>query len=188
MKHKKPPYSLLFALTAFATTAFADPSQHDILLVDQQGQETRIGQLTLTPTKEHMHEVKVSMDNSKFTDHFLSMRPFKCITGEAYQLCHLPYPYENKRIVSADELTDLEYDLLFIRRSPTDYGINPWFGVYYKMAWNDQGTIPETGTLHEVNLDLLASPPEAGNFRPIPEYELHEADASQHHWPQIKIR
>ena len=180
---------LLAVVSPFFTTAYAtDPIELDIYLVDTALKETPIGQLSLTPDSTGTFQSKVSMDDSKFTNYFLSMRPFKCITADTYQLCHLPYPYENKRRITSEDLVDLEYDLLFIRRSTKDYGINPWFGIYYKLHWNPRTGLPDGGELREVNLDLLASPPADSDFRPIPNDELYEADPQQHQWPYIQFR
>ena len=55
----------------------------------------------------------VDMKSEPFTDQFLSMRPFKCIEGPEKMWCHIPYPYEIARDASV-ELTDLEYDFLFV--------------------------------------------------------------------------
>lgn len=160
-----------------------------VYLVDHEGKETSIGNVTLGSPGEATHSAQVILDDTKFSDHFLSMRPFKCISGqEGYQLCHLPYPYTLKNIISSDDLTDLEYKLLFIRRSATDYGINPWFGIYYQMSAKDGELTSLNGTLHEVNLDLLASPPEEGNLRPLPDSEIYEVDLQQHPWPRLVIR
>lgn len=186
MKNPALISTLLASLLAGATVASA-AVEKGIFLVGQSGSETQIGKLLLTPSDKG-HSVSISMDETKFTDHFLSMRPFKCITAEQYQLCHLPYPYENHRQISSDALTDLEYELLFIRRSPTDYGINPWFGVYYRLNPLEGAELSYRGTLHETNLDVLAAPPEDGNLRPITADELYEADPQQHHWPTLEIR
>ncbi|MEP4194903.1 MAG: hypothetical protein ABJL99_04620 [Aliishimia sp.] len=125
----------------------------------------------------------VSMNDTVFTDHFLSMRPFKCLEGAVKHWCHVPYPYDIKRDVSA-ELTDLEYDFLFIWKGATEYGINMWNGVYYRLE-DQNGAL--NGTLYEIDMNRLASPPEVGNFRPVKDSDLHESDPESHWLPRLVI-
>lgn len=182
---------LLTALSVLLFTpslTFGEALTKNIYLVKADDTKTPIGQLSLSNSKDGKHEFSVQIDETRFGDFFLSMRPFKCITEKDAQLCHQPYPYENRRTISKSDLTDLEYDLLFIRRSPSDYGINPWFGVYYKMSWDGSPKSDIEGVLHETNIDLLVSPPEEGNYRPIPEDEVHEAELEQHYWPRLIIQ
>ena len=125
----------------------------------------------------------VVMDEGNFTDHFLSMRPFKCLEGPQKHWCHVPYPYPIRRDVSG-ELTDLEYDFLFVWKGATEYGINLWNGVYYRME--ETGDRIE-GRVFEMDMNLLAAPPAAGDFRPIAGKDLHEGDADSHWLPRLVI-
>ncbi|WP_415918868.1 hypothetical protein [Tateyamaria sp. SN6-1] len=125
----------------------------------------------------------VEMAADPFADHFLSMRPFRCLEGPQKHWCHVPYPYEIARNIGSD-LTDLEYDFLFVWKGATDYGINLWNGVYYRLTpQNDQ----LVGVLHEVDMDALGVPPEAGNLRPITASDLHESDPDSHWLPRMVI-
>jgi len=128
---------------------------------------------------------RLEMLEAGFGDYFLSMRPFKCITDRVDMLCHLPYPYKIERKINQSDVTDLEYDLLFIRRKPTDYGINPWNGLYYRLRW--QGDLL-VGEAHEVDLDLLAVPPDEGVLRPIQAHDLHSIDAEQLWLPKLVVQ
>ncbi|ATF20366.1 hypothetical protein [Phaeobacter gallaeciensis] len=74
----------------------------------------------------------IEMGQEPFKSHFLSMRPFRCLEGLNKHWRHVPYPFEIHRDISAD-LTDLEYDFLFIWKGATDYGINMWNGIHYKI-------------------------------------------------------
>lgn len=182
---------LTFALLALlaAASVMAQPVAKTVFLIDQQGAETPIATVKMESMTDDAFSAEVVLHEQPFSDHFLSMRPFKCVTSaDGNQLCYLPYPYDIKRQISDADLTDLEYQLLFIRRSATDYGINPWFGIYFQLSADNDTLSTITGTLHEVNLDLLASPPDAGNLRPLPDDEIHEADPGQHPWPRLVIR
>ena len=122
------------------------------------------------------------LDDSKFENKFLSMRPFDCLPHPQQVVCHLAYPYEIKHHITSDDLTDLEYDLLFIHKRPEEYGIDAWNGFYYEMKMTDSGF---EGELRETDLNVLAAPPKDGNLRPIKRSELHEA--SDKHWPRRVI-
>jgi len=124
------------------------------------------------------------MESQPFTDHFLSMRPFKCLEGPDKHWCHVPYPYEIRRHVSGADLTDLEYDFLFLWKGATDYGINMWNGVYYKLSVEEGRLV---GHLHEMDMDILSAPPEAGDLRPVGAYDLEEGDPDSFWLPRLVI-
>ncbi len=125
------------------------------------------------------------MNDAVFSDEFLSMRPFKCIHQNEQMLCHLVYPYEKLGYITQQDLTDLEYDLLFLHKSASEYGINAWNGLYYRLQLDTSGL---TGSLREVDLNILAAPPEQGDLRPITADMLYEADPAQHLFPYIRIQ
>lgn len=145
------------------------------------GDRIQIGELNIIPNANG-YKTAVTLDDSKFEDKFLSMRPFNCLPHPQQVVCHLAYPYENKRHITADDLTDLEYDLLFLHKKPEEYGIDAWNGFYYEMKMTDSGF---EGELRETDLNILAAPPKDGNLRPIKKSELHEA--SDKHWPRRVI-
>ncbi|MCP4430499.1 MAG: hypothetical protein GY806_05930 [Gammaproteobacteria bacterium] len=172
---------LLLTLTCSTGNTTA-AQQYEIQLQSSDGDQTiPVALLQLTPN-EAGWDYQLKMNEVGFGDYFLSMRPFKCTTDKVNMLCHLAYPYQINRKISKADLVDLEYDLLFIRRKPTDYGINPWNGLYYKLRWRD-GLIE--GKAHEVDLDLLAVPPEDNQIRPIQSHDLHEIDGKQLWLPKL---
>lgn len=118
-----------------------------------------------------------------FSDHFLSMRPFRCIDGPDKTWCHVPYPYAIRRDIGAD-LTDLEYDFLFVWKGRGEYGIDMWNGVYYVIEATGDGYV---GQMHEMNMDILAVPPEPGEMRPIGRQDLEPADPEGHWLPRLVI-
>ena len=113
------------------------------------------------------------------------MRPFKCLEGSTKYWCRVPYPYENRRLVTADDLTDLEYDLLFIWKGATEYGINMWNGVYYQLRTDGSVII---GALNEMDMDKLSAPPDDGNLRPIREVDLEPGEPESHWLPKLLIK
>ncbi|PRY75360.1 hypothetical protein [Marivita geojedonensis] len=152
---------------------------HRAFLLDSQGVRVEIAEIEVKSGK-----YAIEMKSEKFTDHFLSMRPFKCLEGPEKTWCHVPYPYMIRRDVSKD-LTDLEYDLLFLWKGATEYGIDMWNGVYYRLGVSDDGRI--RGTLHEMDMNILSVPPDDGNMRPIREVDLEPGDADSHWLPELVI-
>ncbi|WP_299472458.1 hypothetical protein [uncultured Roseibium sp.] len=154
-----------------------------IKLVDQRGEGHPVATVTFSQAGDSVTYQIVWMDDV-FSDHFLSMRPFKCFEGPAKYWCRVPYPYEIKRTVSGQDLTDLEYDLLFVWKGATEYGINLWNGVYYKLESQDDRLL---GTLHEMDMDKLGVPPEPGDLRPIRDVDLEEGYVESNWLPKLVI-
>lgn len=164
----------------------ADPltGQKEIVLGDATSQEVVIGQIDFVPA-EVGASYSITWNDAVFEDHFLSMRPFKCVEGPEKHWCHVPYPYQIRREVTATDLTDLEYDLLFIWKGASEYGINMWNGVYYQLDLDGDRI---TGTLHEIDMDTLSAPPPEGVLRPVRAQDLHESDPDSHWLPRVVIR
>ncbi len=126
----------------------------------------------------------IDRQDDAFSDHFLSMRPFKCLEGPDRHWCHVPYPYEIARRIAPDDLTDLEYDFLFLWKGATEYGINMWNGVYYRLQAQDGRLV---GHLHQIDMDILSAPPAPGNLRPVREADLEEGDPDSFWLPRLVI-
>lgn len=150
-----------------------------VFLEDLQGTRIEIATLEIDPEGSYSLE----MAEAPFENHFLSMRPFRCLEGPQKNWCYVPYPYEIKRNIS-DDLVDLEYDFLFVWKDAKDYGINMWNGVYYKIE-EVEGQL--TGALHEMDMDKLSAPPPAGELRPVQAKDLHESDPESHWLPRLVI-
>jgi len=167
---------ILAATLGLATPAIADT--RTVYLEDAAGTRTQIATLDIDDTGKYA----VSMEGA-FGDFFLSMRPFKCLEGPGKNWCHVPYPYPLARDLS-DNPTDLSYDFLFVWKNTNDYGINMWNGVYYDIAEVD-GTY--VGTLHEMDMDLLSSPPPADLTHPLRAQDIHASDPDSHWLPTLII-
>ncbi|WP_107846986.1 hypothetical protein [Litoreibacter ponti] len=164
------------ALT-ISTSAFAEV--RTVFVEDSDGARIEIASLEVTEDGSYA----LTMNETPFSDHFLSMRPFKCLAGPKKHWCHVPYPYEIARNVSSD-LTDLEYDFLFVWKDATEYGINMWNGIYYKLEDAGDGFV---GRAHEMDMDVLSAPPDAGDLRPLQAKHLHESDPDSHWLPRLII-
>ena len=174
------------ALLFHTSIALADfPDTAGIYLLDPQQVEFKIGDVTFKKTDSGSTAVVVDIDNSVFTDHFLSMRPFRCIEGSTEWFCYLEYPYDLRNLVTKDDLSDLEYQLLFIRKTPSEFGIDAWNGLYYKLALETDGTI--TGQLLEGDLNSLQSPPAEQYAKPVDLLEFIEGSSEKRLYPTLRI-
>ncbi|TMM51227.1 hypothetical protein [Sulfitobacter sabulilitoris] len=171
-------FSQLAVLAALAGPLSAAERRHAYL---EDGSGARIEIATIDIASDGAYAV--TMTERAFSDHFLSMRPFKCVEGPEKTWCHVPYPYTIRRDISTD-LTDLEYDFLFVWKGKGDYGINMWNGVYYRMARSGDAL---RGVLHELDMDLLASPPAADDLRPLGPQDIVESDPDSHWLPRLII-
>ncbi len=147
------------------------------------GEALEIGTLEIGRSGDS-YRFEFVLADANFSDHFLSMRPFKCIDG-APMYCHLVYPYGKPQTLSADDLASLEYEFLFIVRSPNEYGIDPYHGRYYVLSLED-GVF--RGEPKAVDLNILAAPPEPGAGRPITEAELDFIETESERFPRLLIR
>ena len=160
-----------------------------ITLLGNDKEAVKIGILTTQATEgaedSQSFDYKIKWEADQFEDHFLSMRPFKCVPGDEKLWCHTPYPYEIKRQITDGDVTDLEYELVFVWKPKGEYGINLWNGVYYQLEKTPFGW---KGVMQEYDLNILGIPPEAGVLRPILEKDLHEASTEDHFLPFVEIR
>ena len=114
------------------------------------------------------------------------MRPFQCLEGDTEWFCHQPYLYGLNNRITTDDLSDLEYQLLFIRKTPAEFGIDAWNGLYYRLTLQPDSTI--TGELLEGDLNVLQSPPAEDYAKPIDIGEFIEADTARRLFPGLVIR
>jgi hypothetical protein len=160
----------------------AEPTAYRVLLQNEDASlRYEVATLTIEPDGKRY---QLSMNDQAFGDYFLSMRPFKCMDDGSDMLCHLPYPYPLKREISATNLVALEHEFLFIRRRPTDYGIDPWNGLYYRLQRSGDGFV---GRAYEVDLNILAAPPQ-GDVLPLVEAEMSEGDVARLWLPRLVIQ
>ena len=167
------------------TDVLSDPAlegEKRITLLDKTGNRTEIARVIFEPLAQGSR-YKLTMAREQFRDYFLSMKEMKCLEGPELW-CHLAYPYEQPRIVTADDLRWLEHDLLFMFKTPKEFGANFWNGIYYKLQIED-GMI--RGEAQAIDLNALASPPDNLNEPPIGEAERDEVDRDKRWLPMIEI-
>lgn len=174
---------ILMLSVIFAKSASAQEVS-EVFLKNTDGEQYLIGELATNPAEQGT-EFSFRLHKETFGDYFLSMRPFRCLENDSRMLCYLPYPYEKPKVFSDEEMRSLEYEFLFIQRSAAEYGIDPWNGVYYRLAMQD-GKLQ--GSAHAVDLNVLASPPEGGVVFPLSHDDLHEVEAAQVWLPSLEIK
>ena len=181
------PLALLALLAAPAAAAEEVRAVH---LVAADGAALKVAELRLDPPgPDGTRGYAVAWDESLFEDHFLSMRPFRCLGGGAQLWCRVPYPYEIRRVLAPGDATDLEYDLLFVWKKTGDYGIDLWNGVYFDLTGPAAGSWagPWAGAQMDIDLNGLGVPPPAGELRPISEDDLSEGPGEGRRFTAIRI-
>ncbi len=172
----------LLALPGFVIAAEPAASSYQVYLESADRSQSRnIARIDFTADGM---AYSVFMNETGFGDYFLSMRPFRCMTDQANMLCHLPYPYTLERRIRRNDLTALEHEFLFIRRKPTDYGIDPWNGLYYRIEKKGD---EYHGLAHEVDLNILAAPPDDDSL-PLLEAEMEAGKVDKLWLPRLVIR
>ena len=183
MTNRLPPALILLFALFLSLAAKAEEHAHEVILESDSGESVVIGTVNFSQVGDST-EFSFSMDASRFSDQFLSMRPFKCLDGDT-MVCHLAYPYDREMRIQGNDLADLEYEFLFIARSSTEYGIDPYNGRYFVLEKVEDGYL---GTAHAVDLNILAGPPEGGNLRPITPADLDVLEAESERFPRLRIR
>lgn len=177
---------LFFTLIAlFSSNLFSLETDRSmtITLHTSEQESVDIGQVTFT-AENGGYRFSFTLDEGVFEKQFLSMRPFDCMQKPKMMVCHLPYPYQNNHFITADDLADLEYEILFLHKYSGAYGIDAYDGIYYQMKMTDNGI---EGVLHDIDLNVLKVPPEEGNLRPITPKLLYKANLDKHWFSNITI-
>lgn len=176
---------LISLLSACSSTLPHGPlvGEKRIILKGNKGEQLDIGSVTFTPVATGS-TYTIAIDHAGFTDYFLSMKEMKCIEGPELW-CHLPYPYQQPRTVSATDLSWLAHDLLFMYKKKGEFGANFWNGIYYQMKITD-GHI--SGQAQAVDLNQLAAPPDDLTVPPFGEFERTDIEPEPRFLPFVEIR
>lgn len=120
-------------------------------------QRITLGRVHFEPRADGLVSFTVTLDAGRFSDHFLSMKEFKCIDGQTELVCHVPYPYPQPRTIRADDLAWLEHSLLFLYKLPREFGARLWNGLYFRLERTDQGL---RGRPQAIDLNRISAPPD----------------------------
>lgn len=137
--------ALLLALAPMAAPAADLAGSRQVLLHSRDGGRTAF-LLTLAQVP--------------FKDFFLSMKEFKCVDSPTEVFCHVPYPYAQPGTVrlttEATDLAWLEHSLLFMFKTPAEFGAKLWNGVYVQLKATERGL---EGSPQAVDLNRISAPP-----------------------------
>ena len=142
-----------------------------LIAVAADGSKTAIGSLQFTPVDGAGATFKLSLKTELFTDFFLSMREFKCLPAAREISCHVPYPYPNPATVSPGNLAWLEHSLLFLHKSPAEFGAKLWNGSYYEFQVQGNTLV---GTPKAVDLNEISAPPRDASVPPFRKALRHD--------------
>lgn len=131
-----------------------------IFVTTNEGQRLRIGTVRFTPSANDTVAFKLAMETERFTDYFLSMREFKCLSSAAEVVCHVPYPHRQPGTVTPSNLAWLEHNLLFFFKQSSDFGAKLWNGIYFQLQRTDSGLV---GKPQSIDLNLIGAPPQDDN-------------------------
>lgn len=178
--------ALLAALMLLAGPALAWDMQGEktLLLEPREGAPIRLGTVVFTPAGERTR-FELKLDHHVFKDYFLSMKEFKCLDGRSEIQCHVPYPYANPQTVSADDLRWLEHALLFLFKTPQEFGAKLWNGLYYRLQRTDSGLL---GTPEAIDLAQIGAPPADLTTPPYGPADRTEIAPESRWFPRLLIR
>lgn len=122
-----------------------------------------IGSVRFDPQGGGLSTFVLSMDYARFADYFLSMKEFKCLDGKVEIVCHVAYPYANPRTVSEQDMRWLEHALLFVFKSPSEFGANLRNGLYFRFEPDGAGW---RGRPQSIDLNHISAPPDDAAMPP----------------------
>jgi len=175
----------LFALLLFASlsgvAAAADlTGTRTVTLHGHHGEKIVLGQILFTPDADG-YRFEFKPNRAVFEERFLAMRPFPCLDGETVSLCQ--FPFASPRRITGTDLTDLEYQFMFLQKPRASVSLDPFNGVYYEMTLKD-GRIE--GQLKEVDMTPITAP-EGQQARPIRHEDLVMVDTDGKWLPRMTI-
>ncbi len=162
------------ALVGSSAAAFDFNGRKTLVAVTADGQRTPLGHIDFTPAAGASTTFRLALKTEVFTDHFLSMREFKCLSAAQEISCHVPYPYPNPATVGPGQLAWLEHSLLFLTKSPSEFGAKLWNGVYYE--FQEQGAAL-VGRPKAVDLNEISAPPRDPSTPPFRKALRHDMPA-----------
>jgi hypothetical protein len=174
----------LLALGGSPALAWEMQGEKTLLLEPREGSPIRLGTVVFTPDGA-LTRFDIALDHHVFKDYFLSMKEFKCLDGQTEIQCHVPYPYANPGTVSATDLRWLEHALLFLFKTPKEFGAKLWNGLYYRLQAGDTGLV---GTPEAVDLVQIGAPPADPSKPPYGPADRSEIDPASRWFPRLLIR
>ena len=154
----------LAALLASAATAQPLQGSKTLRLHARDGTAVVLGQVQFSPQADGRSAFQLKLDHAVFKDFFLSMKEFKCVEAPTEVFCHVPYPYPQPGTVAPGDLAWLEHSLLFMFKTPSEFGAKLWNGVYYQLRAEGAALV---GTPQAVDLNRISAPPDKPDVPPF---------------------
>jgi hypothetical protein len=149
-------------------------------LISNSGEKIVIGKVRFMPQAGGT-KAEFTADPSVFEERFLAMRPFICLDGAKHSYCH--FPYKSPQVIRDGDLTDLEYQFMFLRKPRNSVSLDPTSGLYYELKPTATGF---EGALREVDMTPIIVP-EGDMTRPIKRENLFTSDPTGHWLPKLVI-
>lgn len=172
--------------TLVAGTVTAQPLQGNptLRLHARDGTAVVLGQVQFTPQADGRSTFQLKLDHAAFKDFFLSMKEFKCVVAPAEVFCHVPYPYPQPGTVAPGDLAWLEHSLLFMFKTPSEFGAKLWNGVYYQLTPTATGL---EGRPQAVDLNRISAPPDRPGVPPFRRALRDDIPAGARWFPRLTI-
>ena len=148
---------------ALAASAADLAGSRQVLLHGRDGARVHLGDVAFTPQADGRSGFVLTLRHEPFKDFFLSMKEFKCVESASEIFCHVPYPYPQPGTVSATDPAWLEHSLLFMFKTPNEFGAKLWNGIYFKLKPTERGF---DGSPQAVDLNRISAPPDKPGVPP----------------------
>lgn len=157
-----------------AASAAPLEGSRSITLHARDGSSLRLGSVRFTPQADGRSTFALALDSAPFKDFFLSMKEFKCVEGQGEIFCHVPYPYPQPGSVGPGDLAWLEHALLFMFKTPSEFGARLWNGVYWRLSPTATGGFE--GRPQAIDLNRISAPPAKAGPPYVPPYGAAQRD------------
>ena len=157
-----PSHLIICAVLAWAAcapglaSAWEMTGTRTITLHARNGDTVKFGTVQFTPRADGRTGFVLAVTHESVKDFFLSMKEFKCVEGMGEILCHVPYPYPQPGTVSATDYAWLEHSLMFMFKTPAEFGAKLWNGIYFQLRLTEQGL---EGKPQAIDLNQISAPP-----------------------------
>lgn len=152
------------ACVPMAARAWEMTGTRTLTLHARNGDAVKLGTVQFTPRADGRTGFVVSLAHDSVKDYFLSMKEFKCVDGTGEILCHVPYPYPQPGTVSATDYAWLEHSLMFMFKTPAEFGAKLWNGIYFQLRLTDEGL---EGRPQAIDLNQISAPPDRPDVPPF---------------------
>ncbi|MCU0870094.1 MAG: hypothetical protein MUF30_10935 [Burkholderiales bacterium] len=177
--------ALALAVTLPSAAAAPLVGTRTLVLSNAAGEREVLGTVDFRDAGDGRTAFEVQMD-TRLGEHFLAMRPFRCLTGARQRLCWYPVRVEPASIRD-DDLAPLEYALMFMKSAPGALHLDPVDGVYYRLERTADGL---RGQAFDLDMDPFINPagvPPERRARPVGAAQLEVADPASHWLPVLTI-